>query len=185
MFWTALLFIWTASEIGINIATRTRRGQGIIEDRGSLLVLWIVIVSSVTACEVLRRTAIGALAGGSQLLATLGWVVLLLGLAIRWAAIFSLGKSFSANVAIQPTQTVYRGGLYSRIRHPSYLGLLLIFEGIGLHACNWIALLVAFIPPTAAVLYRIHVEEAALEKAFGEEYLAYERDTKRLIPGVY
>ncbi|HUZ97065.1 MAG TPA: UBP-type zinc finger domain-containing protein [Edaphobacter sp.] len=33
---------------------------------------------------------------------------------------------------------------------------------------------------TAALLYRIHVEEAALCSAFGEEYAVYSRMTKRL-----
>jgi len=41
------------------------------------------------------------------------------------------------------------------------------------------------VPTTAALLYRIHVEEAALAKAFGEEYVAYGKATKRLVPGVY
>lgn len=40
-------------------------------------------------------------------------------------------------------------------------------------------------PPTLTLLYRIHVEETALRAAFGEEYVAYSRKTKRLIPGVY
>ena len=40
-------------------------------------------------------------------------------------------------------------------------------------------------PTTAAVLYRIHVEEAALNEAFGAQYASYSKQTKRLIPGVY
>ena len=40
-------------------------------------------------------------------------------------------------------------------------------------------------PPTLAVLYRIHVEETALRLAFGADYEDYSRSTKRLIPGVY
>jgi protein-S-isoprenylcysteine O-methyltransferase Ste14 len=39
-------------------------------------------------------------------------------------------------------------------------------------------------PPLAALLYRIHVEEAALRNAF-DEYDDYSRTTKRLIPGIY
>jgi protein-S-isoprenylcysteine O-methyltransferase Ste14 len=39
--------------------------------------------------------------------------------------------------------------------------------------------------PMAALLYRIHVEEAALTGAFGAEYMEYSRRTKRLIPGIY
>jgi protein-S-isoprenylcysteine O-methyltransferase Ste14 len=39
--------------------------------------------------------------------------------------------------------------------------------------------------PTAALLYRISVEERALTEAFGLEYLQYSQETKRLIPGIY
>jgi protein-S-isoprenylcysteine O-methyltransferase Ste14 len=35
------------------------------------------------------------------------------------------------------------------------------------------------------LLYRIHVEEAALMQAFGEAYRDYSRTTKRLLPGIY
>ena len=63
------------------------------------------------------------------------------------------------------------------------VGSLLL--AVGLHPRNWISLLVIFIPPTAALLYRIHVEEIALREHFGQEYIDYSRQTSRLIPGIY
>ncbi len=111
--------------------------------------------------------------------------VLAAALAIRWTAIITLGKSFSANVAIHQSQKVHRTGLYRVVRHPSYLGLLLVFLAIGLHSRNWIGFAVVLLPTTAALLYRIHVEEAALNLALGDEYAEYSRVTKRLIPGVF
>ena len=110
---------------------------------------------------------------------------MMVALAIRWTAIFTLGKSFSSNVAIQESQQITRTGLYRFVRHPSYLGLLLVFLAVGLHSRNWISLAVVIVPTTAALLYRIHVEETVLVKAFGEEYVAYSKATKRLVPGVY
>jgi protein-S-isoprenylcysteine O-methyltransferase Ste14 len=112
-------------------------------------------------------------------------LVIFAGLLVRWTAILSLGKSFSANVAIHATQTIYRGGLYRWLRHPSYTGLLLIFAAIALRERNWLAAAVVMLPTIAALLYRIHVEEAALRDAFGAEYAAYSETTRRLIPGVY
>ena len=76
-------------------------------------------------------------------------------------------------------------GLYRWMRHPSYTGLLLCMLAVGLHTRNWISLLVIVSPTTAALLYRIHVEEIALRDHFGQEYLDYSRETKRLVPGVY
>jgi protein-S-isoprenylcysteine O-methyltransferase Ste14 len=112
-------------------------------------------------------------------------VLIVAGLAVRIAAIVTLGRSFSANVAIRSTQTVLRKGPYRVVRHPSYLGMEIIFLAAGIHTHNWASLAIVFVPPTIAVLYRIHVEEAALLGAFGDEYAEYMRATKRLIPGVY
>ncbi len=88
-------------------------------------------------------------------------------------------------MAIQDAQQITRTGLYRFVRHPSYLGLLLVFLAIGLHSRNWISFAVVLVPTIAALLYRIHVEETALAEAFGEEYVAYSKATKRLVPGVY
>jgi protein-S-isoprenylcysteine O-methyltransferase Ste14 len=88
-------------------------------------------------------------------------------------------------VAIQKEQKVHREGLYRFVRHPSYSGLLLIFLSVGVHTRNWSALAIAVVPPLAALMYRIHVEEAALNEAFGAEYAEYTRETKRLVPGIY
>jgi protein-S-isoprenylcysteine O-methyltransferase Ste14 len=110
---------------------------------------------------------------------------MIVGLAVRWTAILTLGKAFSSNVAIQESQTIQRSGLYSIVRHPSYLGMLIIFFAIGVHARNWLAFAVVMVPTTVALLYRIHVEEIALREAFGAEYADYSKSTKRLIPGIY
>lgn len=184
MIWTALYWFWVASEVVIAVATRTRRGTGKVRDRGSMLLLWVVIFSSITTCEWIRYEAPASMFR-AQWLPPLALAVLVAGLAIRWTAIFSLGKFFSANVAIRDSQTVHRSGLYRLVRHPSYSGLVLIFIAVGLHARNWISLVLAIVPPTLALLYRIHVEEKALREAFGEEYIAYSRETKRLVPGVF
>ena len=183
--WALLFWGWLGSEILIGIVTRTKRDSGKVQDRGSLLILWIVIAASITSCQWFGATHARTMLGGAHELKTAGMIVMAAGLAIRWTAIFTLGKSFSSNVAIQNSQRITRTGLYRFVRHPSYLGLLLVFLAIGLHSRNWISLALVLVPTIAALLYRIHVEEAALTKAFGEEYAAYSRTTKRLIPGVY
>jgi len=97
----------------------------------------------------------------------------------------TLGKAFSANVAIQKEQKLKRSGLYQFLRHPSYSGLLLILLAVGLDSRNWAGLLVLIVPATAALLYRIHIEEAALSEAFGKQYTDYGKATWRLVPGLY
>jgi protein-S-isoprenylcysteine O-methyltransferase Ste14 len=183
--WTSFYWAWVASEVVIAVVTRTEISGGKIRDRGSQLILWMVIVISVTACEWLRRIMLANMFGGAAWLKTASVVVLVAALAIRWTAVFTLGRSFSANVAIRESQKMMRSGLYRMVRHPSYLGLLMVFVAIGIHSRNWISFVVAVVPTTAALIYRIQVQEQALQEAFGEEYAQYSQVTKRLVPGVY
>ena len=183
--WLLLFYGWFASEILVGILKRTKRSGGKVQDRGSLTILWIVIATSITACQWISETHAPNMFGGANALKIAGVIVLLAALAIRWTAIFTLGKSFSSNVAIQDSQQIVRAGLYRFVRHPSYLGLLLAFLAVGLHSRNWISFAIVLVAPTVALLYRIHVEEAALAEAFGADYAAYSKTTKRLVPGVY
>lgn len=180
-----LYYTWFASEVIIAVATRTRGSKGNVRDRGSMLILWIVIVAGITLCEWMKNVVPAPLLGGGHWLRLAGVVVLMAGIAIRWTAILNLGKSFSANVAIREAQELKQSGLYRFVRHPSYLGLLLVLLAIGLYSRNWVALLVLLVPATAALIYRIHVEEDALREAFGQRYAEYSKATRRLVPGLY
>ena len=150
-----------------------------------MLILWLVIVSSITACEWLSATTPSTPSLTNSWLRLVALLIITLGLIIRFISVFSLGKAFSANVAIRASQTLNTAGLYRFARHPSYLGLVLIFLAIGLHSRHALSLFCAVVPPTAALLYRIHIEEIALNAAFGPAYAAYSARTKRLIPGIY
>jgi protein-S-isoprenylcysteine O-methyltransferase Ste14 len=185
LLWRILIWGWLASEIVIGIATRTKRSSGNVRDRGTLAILWIVIFASITACEWIGDRSTPNMFGGAHWLKPLSDALIMVGLAVRWTAILTLGKAFSSNVAIQQSQTIQRSGLYRIVRHPSYLGMLIIFFAIGVHSRNWLGLAVVMIPTTVALLYRIHVEEIALRDAFGAEYADYSKFTKRLIPGIY
>jgi protein-S-isoprenylcysteine O-methyltransferase Ste14 len=190
IFWQIFYFSWFASEIYIAIATRTRRGTGNVRDRGTMLLLWVVIFTAIFCGSWIGEAQgpnlpPGPIVFGAPWMKFASLLVLIFGLGLRWIAVLSLGKSFSSNVAIHAKQRVHKTGLYRWMRHPSYTGLLLCILAIGLHTRNWISLLVIFIAPAAALLYRIHVEEIALREHFGQEYIDYSRQTSRLIPGIY
>ena len=183
--WETLSWAWIASEVGILVFTRTRRSTGLVQDRGSIGILWAVIILSLTIGKWIGEVEPHTIFHGAKWVGLASVIILAAALAFRWTAILTLGKSFSANVAIRNAQTLHTTGLYRFIRHPSYTGLIFIFVAEGLRTRNWIGFAVVLIPTTAALLYRIHVEEIALRSAFGEEYAVYTRTTKRLIPGIY
>ena len=177
--------LWAAGEILLIVITQTRRGEGKIQDRGSQLILLVVIFVSLNAEGRLHRFFPIDMPGSFSWLRPLALGILILGLAVRAIAIVTLGKAFSTNVAMRAGQGLQRSGLYALVRHPSYLGLELILLSFALHTRTWACFAVALVLPTLAVLYRIHVEEDALRQAFGADYENYARTTKRLVPGIY
>lgn len=114
----------------------------------------------------------------------LGVVVFAAGGALRIWPVFVLGPRFSGLVAIQPGHSLVTTGVYSIIRHPSYLGLLVNSLGWGLGFRSGIGVLLTalLVPPLIA---RIRSEERLLRTQFGAEYDAFCARTSRLIPGLY
>jgi protein-S-isoprenylcysteine O-methyltransferase Ste14 len=130
-------------------------------------------------------TDIGHIQTETHLLGICGIAMMLAGICIRWVAIHTLGEYFTRKVTILEDHRVVQSGLYKYLRHPSYSGFLLGNLGLGLALSNWLSLILIFVPTLAAALYRMHVEEEALEQAFGSEYRDYCRATHRLIPKLY
>jgi protein-S-isoprenylcysteine O-methyltransferase Ste14 len=118
---------------------------------------------------------------------TIRWLGVLLfagGGALRIWPVFVLGRRFSGLVAIQPGHKLVTSGVYSVIRHPSYLGLLVNSLGWALAFRSVLGVLLAalMVPP---LLARIRAEETLLHTQFAGEYSAYCTRTSRLIPRIY
>ena len=114
----------------------------------------------------------------------LGVSLFIAGGALRLWPVHVLGHRFSGLVAIQPGHALVTTGIYSVIRHPSYLGLLANSLGWGLafRAGIGVLLIALLVPPLIA---RIRSEERLLRLHFGAAYEAYCARTSRLIPGIY
>jgi protein-S-isoprenylcysteine O-methyltransferase Ste14 len=104
---------------------------------------------------------------------------------LRLWPVVVLGNRFSGLVAIQPEHALVTDGIYSVIRHPSYVGLILNSLGWSLAFRSGVGVLVTalMLPPMIA---RIYAEEALLRSQFGAEYDAFRVKTRwRLIPGAW
>ena len=103
---------------------------------------------------------------------------------LRLWPVFVLGRRFSGLVAIQKGHTLVTDGIYTRVRNPSYLGLLTMTLGWGLafRSLPGVAIALLMVPPIVA---RMNSEEAMLGSQFGAEYEAYRSRTWRLVPFVY
>jgi protein-S-isoprenylcysteine O-methyltransferase Ste14 len=114
----------------------------------------------------------------------LGVALTAVGGALRIWPVYVLGYRFSGLVAIQPGHTLVTTGLYRYIRHPSYLGVLVMTGGWALAFRSGIGLVLTalFLPPLIA---RINAEETLLASYFGAEYDAWRARTSRLLPGIW
>ena len=179
-------YAYMLSEMLLAVVRRSRRSDARSADRGSLALLWVVIIISIALAYSLAYSAPAAdMRADPRPLRSVGLIVFLAGLALRWYAIIYLGRFFTVNVAIAADHRLIDTGPYRYVRHPSYSGALLAFLGLGLCIANWLSLACALIPTFFAFLWRIRVEEAALSAGLGDAYREYMHHTRRLIPAIY
>jgi protein-S-isoprenylcysteine O-methyltransferase len=180
--WLGVLYGF--SELGLTVFKRAGKGAA-NADRGSLSLLWIVILASIYLSVTLARALTQFSFGPRPIVEIIGVAVFAAGISLRWYAIIVLGRFFTVNVAIAQDHRLIEEGPYRFVRHPSYTGSLLAFLGLGICYCNWASLAALMIPILAVFLRRMQVEEAALIAAFGDRYRDYIRRSKRLIPAIY
>jgi len=179
-----LSIIYFLSEFVLMIFKRSKKEiTKTKSDKYSLLLLWITIVSTITAAffkanwKVWNQTNI--------FFAYLGVFIIVIGAFIRWSAILQLKKEFTVDVSISKEHKLKSDGFYKYIRHPSYLGLYLICVGLSIGMNSIWSFLIISIPLSLALLYRIKIGENELAKEFGDLYLNYKNKTKKIFFEIY
>lgn len=179
---------WLFTEIFYKSQMSSNNSDQKGKDKSSLSLLWIVIISSISLSIFVANIhfeEFSLMITMQNWIIYLGLIVLFIGILTRFLIIKSLGKYFTVDVTIREGHQIKKDGVYSILRHPSYSASLLTFLGLGLFLNNWISLIIAFIPPFLAFLYRIKIEEKALIEKFEQDYIDYKKQTKKLIPFIY
>lgn len=106
--------------------------------------------------------------------------IILAGAIFTIYSVLSLGRSFSI---LPEARKLVMTGAYAFVRHPLYLGELVVLAGITLHFASLTALFLLIL-----IIYfqieRMKYEEKILSEVF-PEYLLYMKKTFRLIPRIY
>ena len=153
-------------------------------DKGSIWLLTISISMGYWLSFIIASTKTGRIYHWNTFF-VIGSLLALTGLIIRVTSIMKLKQQFTYSVTKIENHELIETGLYKIIRHPGYLGQLIIFLGISVCLSNWLSILLMIIPVLSGYLNRINVEERFMIEQMGEKYLDYRKRTKRLIPSIY
>ena len=179
--------VWVSVGLGIVAIFSDSSGlsSGEKEDKGNRWVLGAFAVITLLMSYFSAYTdRIGFWTFGGETLRWIGVVVCAAGGILRLLPVFVLKERFSGLVAIQAGHKLETRGIYSLVRNPSYLGMIIASLGwvlafrSGVGVILVAALLIPLVP-------RIHAEERLLREQFGEEYDAYCAHTWRLVPWIY
>lgn len=115
----------------------------------------------------------------------LGLIMYITGYLLMAWALISLGRNYQlGGSAPKPTDQMVVSGPYRYIRHPMYTSVLCISLGLALLVQSFIAVFV-FCIYLGLILVLIPIEEMELQRAYPDQYLAYQKEVKTLVPFLY
>jgi len=180
----AVSYLYGFFEVFMNVRQRSKSKVTTSRDQGSLRLLYGLITVGYALSFSIGATKLGRINNWDTFFA-IGMVLVATGFTIRIHSILTLRQYFTYSVAKVENHKLIDTGLYKFIRHPGYLGQLIIFVGISTAISNWLSILLMMIPVTIGFIHRIKVEERFMLDQLGEDYLNYQKRTMRLIPIFY
>jgi protein-S-isoprenylcysteine O-methyltransferase Ste14 len=158
-------------ELGRRLPSLGPRGEGWLA--GQVLLFVAIVVAPVGGwSESLAATA-----------QTVGNALVVVGLIVITLGAVGLGRNLTPFPKPRRDAELVEAGVYRWIRHPIYVGLIIVAVGASLVRASTIALLVSVILAVFLDL-KARREEVLLSDRF-PEYAAYRRRTRRFIPGLY
>ncbi|MHB8337898.1 MAG: methyltransferase family protein [Ignavibacteriaceae bacterium] len=180
----AIAYLYGIFEYYISFRQRQKIKIVIKGDKGSLWVLYISITIGYLLSFSIATTKIGRIYHWDILFFS-GILIIIVGFIIRIISIRTLKQYFTYSVTKAENHELIEKGFYKFIRHPGYLGQLLIFTGISISLSNWLSVILMFLSTFIGYMNRIRVEENFMLEQMGVKYSDYQMRTKRLIPKIY
>lgn len=182
----AFSYFYGFFEIFMSVMQRLKRKSNIVSsgDKGSIWVLIILIGIGYFLSFNIGANKTGRIYHWNTFF-VIGAVFVIAGLIIRITSILTLKQHFTYTVTEIENHELIENGLYKKIRHPGYLGQILIFIGTSISLSNWLSIVFMMIPVFWGYINRIRVEEKFMYKQMGQKYIDYQKRTKKLIPAIY
>ncbi len=117
---------------------------------------------------------------------SLGYILIIIGFIVSISAIKELKGNWSNMMfyKIISNHKLIKTGVYKYIRHPIYSAIILEVVGYEIISNSWLFLFF-LVASTTILCLHIENEEGLLLKYFGDEYINYKMETKKIIPFVY
>ena len=182
----AFAYLYGFFELFMSWRQKQNRKQDIVKsgDKSSIWILTILIGIGYLLSFSIGATKTGRIYHWDTFFA-IGALLAIVGLIIRINAIVTLKQHFTYTVTAIEHHELIETGIYKYIRHPGYLGQIIIFIGISTSMSNWLSILLMLIPVLFGYIYRIRTEERFMTEQLGQKYIDYQKRTKRLIPLIY
>ncbi len=168
--WIAFWAYWLAAAAGTK-AGRARWGRF-----AGVRVMIVLVVLFLVRLGVFKGTA----ANHDPWLGAVGVAVFVCGLALAVWARRSIGRNWGMPMSEKVDPELVTTGPYRQIRHPIYSGIILAMVGTAI-AVSWYWLIAVGLLG-AYFLYSAVMEERYMTERFPDDYPAYRRSTKMLIP---
>ncbi len=110
-------------------------------------------------------------------------VIMVVGLLLNVSFIRTVGKSIKKGVISDEKPQLITTGVYSYIRHPAYLAMILSFVGTFLIIPN-IFMLLYLLFAIFGIYGHSREEEKSLIKIYGEDYELYKKKAGRFLPKI-
>ncbi len=182
----AFSYLYAIFEIFMGVMQRSKRTKDIVKkgDKASIWILFLFIAIGYYLAFRFGMTRLGRIYYWNTFFA-IGALMVIAGMIVRIVSILTLKQHFTYTVTKIEGHELIETGLYKYIRHPGYLGQLIIFTGVAVSMSNWLSMVGMFIPVFLGFIYRIKVEERFMTEQLGQKYLDFQKRTKRVIPKIY
>jgi protein-S-isoprenylcysteine O-methyltransferase Ste14 len=175
--WTSFGVWWLVTAVWVKKIKEPEPVLAFVTHHGLSIVAFVMTFSSwfrlgPLGWSLWPQTRNTFLAGAAIMLAGLGFAI--------WAR-FHLGRNWSSSVALKEGHQLIRSGPYALVRHPIYTGIITGLAGTA-GAIGEVRGVVAVVLLTGVYIFKYLREEKLMRKAFGDEYVAYARETAGLLP---
>ncbi len=180
--WVVLIAYWIVSAFGAKRSVRDGSWRRWVWLRITITAT-IILLLNLPPSRHFFETAGSSSAPLGVFAAWLGALAVMLGVALAIGARAYLGRNWGMPMSLREGHELVTTGPYRYLRHPIYSGIMLALLGSAFS--NSILWIIPFVFFSAYFVYSSFAEEHLMREQFPDEYPAYQKRTKMLIPFVW